>query len=64
MLTPRGIDYLQAQRAAAWAIEDELRATLGEAGFAGLHALLDALGALGDGETARMRTYLRSSAGS
>ena len=61
MLTPRGFDYLQTQRAAARAIEDELRAALGETVFSGLHASLDALD---DGEMTRMRTYLRRSAGS
>ena len=60
ILTSRGTDYLRTQRAAARAIEDELRATLGETGFSGLHALLDALD---DGEMTRMRTYLRRSAG-
>jgi DNA-binding MarR family transcriptional regulator len=63
MLTPRGFNYLQTQRAAAREIEDELRAALGETGFSGLHALLDALDALDDGEMTRMRTYLRRSAG-
>jgi DNA-binding MarR family transcriptional regulator len=57
-LTSRGVDYLGAQRAAAQAIEDDLRVTLGAAGFASLGALLDAL----DGpETPRLRTYLRRS---
>ena len=60
ILTPRGVDYLRTQRAAARAIEDELRAALGETGFSALHALLDALD---DGEMTRMRTYLRRSAG-
>jgi DNA-binding MarR family transcriptional regulator len=60
MLTSRGVDYLRTQRAAARAIEGELRAALGEAGFTALHALLDALD---DGEMARMRAYLRRSAG-
>ena len=58
VLTARGIDYLRAQQAAARAIENELRAALGEAGFSALFALLDALSA-GDGET--MRAYLRRS---
>jgi DNA-binding MarR family transcriptional regulator len=59
MLTSRGFEYLQTQRAAARAIEDDLRAALGEPGFSGLYALLDAL----DGsEMTRMRTYLRRSA--
>jgi len=43
MLTSRGIDYLVHQRAAARAIEDELRAELGEAALSALGALLDAL---------------------
>ncbi len=51
-LTTRGIDYLRAQHAAARAIEDELRAALGEAGFSALFALLDALN---DGDGERMR---------
>ena len=58
MLTSRGLDYLRTQRAAARAIEEALRALLGEAGFTALHALVDALD---DAETARMRTYLRRS---
>ena len=58
-LTSRGNDYLQAQRAAARAIEDELAATLGEQRISGLLALLDALD---DGGQVRMRTYLRRSA--
>ena len=62
-LTSRGVDYLQAQRAAALAIEDELKAALGQTGFSALHALLDALDALDDEDTARMRTYLRRSTG-
>jgi DNA-binding MarR family transcriptional regulator len=60
-LTSRGNDYLQAQRAAARAIEDDLADTLGEEGFSGLFALLEALDALNDGEQVRMRTYLRRS---
>ena len=59
MLTSRGVDYLQTQRAAARAIEDELRAALGNTGFTALRALLDALD---DGEKTRMSTYLRRSA--
>ena len=42
-ITPRGMEYLQAQREAARAIDAELRAKLGEAGFSGLLSLLDAL---------------------
>jgi DNA-binding MarR family transcriptional regulator len=60
-LTASGNDYLQAQRAAARAVENELAATLGAEGFSGLFALLDALDALDDGEHVRMRTYLRHS---
>jgi DNA-binding MarR family transcriptional regulator len=55
-LTASGNGYLQAQRAAAGAIENELAAVLGGEGFSGLFALLDALD---DGEHVRMRTYLR-----
>jgi DNA-binding MarR family transcriptional regulator len=61
MLTSRGVDYLQTQRAAARAIEDDLRDALGETGFSSLHALLNALD---DGEMTRMSTYLRRAAGS
>ena len=57
-LTAIGNDYLQAQRAAARAIENELAATLGGEGLSGLFALLNALD---DGEHVRMRTYLRHS---
>jgi DNA-binding MarR family transcriptional regulator len=59
-LTARGIDYLEVQRTKARQIEDELKIALGDKGFSGLFALLDALD---QGEGARMRTYLRSSAG-
>jgi DNA-binding MarR family transcriptional regulator len=58
ILTSRGIDYLQAQRAAARAIDDELKAALGEEGFSGLSTLLDALD---HGEQTPMRAYLRRS---
>jgi DNA-binding MarR family transcriptional regulator len=58
VLTSRGIDYLRVQRVAARAIEDELRAALGEEGFSGLFALFDALD---HGEQTRMRTYLQRS---
>jgi DNA-binding MarR family transcriptional regulator len=57
-LASRGNDYLQAQRAAERAIEDELRVALGEAGFSDLFTLLDALD---HGEQTRMRTYLQRS---
>ncbi len=58
VLTALGVDYLRAQQAAGRAIEDELRAELGEAAFTGLFALLDALD---DRDGERMRTYLRRS---
>jgi DNA-binding MarR family transcriptional regulator len=60
VLTSRGIAYLHAQRAAALAIETELRAALGEEGFSALLGLLDAID---DGEDEPMRTYLRRSTG-
>ena len=56
-LTPRGIDYLAHQRGAARAIEDELRAELGEAAVAALESLLDVLDVE---EAVRLRAYLRS----
>ena len=59
-VTSRGIDYLEVQRTKAKEIEDELKAALGEEGFSGLFALLDALG---HGGSERMRTYLRRSVG-
>ncbi len=58
VLTPLGVDYLAHQRAAARAIEDELRAELGDAIFTALDALLVALDA---GEGVRLRAYLRRS---
>jgi DNA-binding MarR family transcriptional regulator len=58
VLTPLGVDYLAHQRAAARAIEDELRAELGDATFTELGSLLAALDA-GDG--VRLRAYLRRS---
>jgi DNA-binding MarR family transcriptional regulator len=58
VLTPRGIDYLVHQRAAIRAIDDELRAELGDAALPALAALLDALDA---GEGVRLRAYLRRS---
>ena len=58
VLTPRGIDYLALQGAAARAIEDEVRAELGEAAFSALAALLEALDAEGG---VRLRAYLRRS---
>jgi DNA-binding MarR family transcriptional regulator len=59
-LTARGIEYLAAQREATRAIDDQLRAELGEAGFASLFVLLDALG---EGGRIRMRAYLQRSTG-
>jgi DNA-binding MarR family transcriptional regulator len=56
LLTSRGFDYLQTERAAARRIEDELRSALGETGFS---RLLEALDALDHDEMNRMRTYLR-----
>ena len=57
-LTPMGVDYLAQQRAAARAIEEDLRNELGEATFGALGALL---GALDAGEGVRLRAYLRRS---
>ena len=56
ILTPRGIDYLAHQHAAARAIEDDLRVELGEPVLSALRVLLDALDA---GEGVRLRAYLR-----
>jgi DNA-binding MarR family transcriptional regulator len=58
VLTPLGVDYLAHQRAAARAIEGELRAELGDAVSTALDALLVALDA---GEGVRLRAYLRRS---
>jgi DNA-binding MarR family transcriptional regulator len=58
IVTHRGLDYLAHQLAAARAIEDDLRAELGEAAISALSALLDALDA---GEGVRLRAYLRRS---
>ena len=57
-VTSRGNDYLRAQRAAARAIEDEVRGSLGDAAFTGLLSLLAVLDH--DGQE-RMRAYLRRS---
>jgi DNA-binding MarR family transcriptional regulator len=57
-LTPLGLDYLAHQSAAARAIEEELRAQLGEAAFSALGSLLVALDA---GDEVRLRAYLRRS---
>jgi DNA-binding MarR family transcriptional regulator len=58
-LTPRGAEYLGAQRHAARTIDSQLRAELGEAG---LSALFRLLGALDQGEQVRLSTYLQRSA--
>jgi DNA-binding MarR family transcriptional regulator len=58
VLTPRGLDYLRYQRDAARAIEDDLRAALGDAALSALGALLHALDV---GEDVRLRAYLRRS---
>ena len=58
MLTPLGVDYLAHQRVAARAIEDELRAELGDATFTALGSLLAAMDA---GDEVRLRAYLRRS---
>ncbi len=58
ILSARGIDYLAHQRAAALAIQNELRAELGEEAFSALRSLLRALDA---GEGVRLRAYLRRS---
>ena len=55
-LTPRAVEYLEAQRKAARAIERQLRAEIGAEAFDSLYHLLEALG--GD-EQPRMRDYLR-----
>ena len=58
VLTPLGVDYLAHQNAAARAIEEELRAELGDATFTALGSLLVALDA---GDEVRLRAYLRRS---
>ena len=58
ILTDIGADYLREHRAAARAIEKELRAQLGESAFSSLMTLIDILG---QGELPRMQTYLRGS---
>ena len=60
VLTLRGVEYLEAQRAAARAIDGDARAAVGETGFLALQTLLDFLD---DGQSTRMRTYIRRSAG-
>lgn len=59
VLTPRAHEYLAARRKAARTIERQLGAEVGEAGFAALTRLLDALG---DDDVLRMRDYLRTNA--
>ncbi len=58
VLTHLGIDYLTQQRAAAQAIEDELRAELGDEILTAVRTLLEALD---PGEDVRLRAYLRRS---
>ncbi len=57
ILTDLGANYLREHRAAARAIEKELRAQLGELAFSSLMTLIDTLG---QGEQPRMQTYLRA----
>jgi DNA-binding MarR family transcriptional regulator len=58
VLTNLGTDYLRAHRATARAIEEDLRAQLGESAFSALITLFDTLA---QGEQPRMQTYLRGS---
>ena len=57
ILTELGADYLREHRAAARAIDEQLRAQLGDSAFSSLSTLIDALN---QGEP-RMHTYLRDS---
>lgn len=57
-LTDLGANYLREQRVAARAIEEKLRAQLGESAFSALTTLIDTLD---QGEQPRMNTYLRRS---
>ena len=57
-VTVRGTECLRAQQRVIRAIDDQLRAELGAAGFSGLQALLNALD---QGEQVRMSTYLQTS---
>jgi DNA-binding MarR family transcriptional regulator len=57
-LTPRGVEYLEAQRKVTRAIDAQLRSELGESGFSSLLTLLDTLD---QGEQVGMRTYLQRS---
>jgi len=58
VLTPLGVDYLAHQSAVVQAVEDELRAELGDAALAALDALLVELDA---GKGVRLREYLHRS---
>ena len=58
VLTDLGASYLRELRTASRAIEEELRAQLGEAAFTALITLVQSLD---QGEQLRMRTYLRRS---
>ena len=60
-LTPLGVSYLEAQRAAAREIERQLRKDLGQSELASLYRLLDVLG---EERETRMRTYLQRSTAS
>lgn len=57
-LSTRGVEYLEAQRKATWAIDAQLRSELGDPGFSNLLILLDALDG---GESIRLRNYLQRS---
>jgi DNA-binding MarR family transcriptional regulator len=56
-LTPRALDYIAAQRAAARQIESDLRSLIGADALDGLYLLLDVLS--GQEDPPRMRDYLR-----
>ncbi len=58
ILTDLGANYLQEHRSAARAIEEELRAQLGESAFSALMTLVDTLD---QGEQPSLQTYLRRS---
>jgi len=58
VITPQGRAHLALQSEASRAIDEELRAELGEAAFAALAALLEALDG---GEETRVRAHLRRS---
>jgi DNA-binding MarR family transcriptional regulator len=59
-LTPRALDYLAAQRAAARQIERELRDQIGSEALDSLYSLLHALG--GEQDQPRLADYLRYAA--